>query len=261
MTQYAAAPFLLVVHVHVVKILLPVSEVRRERRLSVLDHIALVAAEAQGEGGVGVRNVNVGRKCVHQEMIVRAAVRIMTATALAVVVGPVQHRRVLGDDRIVAGHAEVLHRTQQHFLIVAGMGRMARGAPLLHGEGWMSHRRVLDFLADLRVTEKTHFLPLLSQHFRIFAAMRVVTGRAARRQGGMDVLLLDHLRHVGMATEAQLVAFLHKQLLGIRRVGGVTDCALSSRNRAVDDFEVHVVGVTGTAQLFHRLHQQLGLIR
>ena len=91
--------------------------------------------------------------------------------------------------------------------------------------------------------------------------MRVVAGGAARRQGRMNMLLLDSLGHVGMTAEAQIFAFLQKQLLGIRRVGGVTECALSGGNRAVNDFEVHVIRMAGLTQVLHWLHQHSGLIR
>ena len=91
--------------------------------------------------------------------------------------------------------------------------------------------------------------------------MRVVAGGAARRQGRMNVLLFDSLGHVGMAAEAQIFALLQKQLLGIRRVGGVTERALSGGDGTVNDFEIDVIRMTGLTQLLHWLHQQLGLIR
>ena len=64
-----------------------------------------------------------------------------------------------------------------------------------------------------------------------------------------------------MAADAQSFAFLQQQRLGVGLMRGVAGGAVSGGNGTVNDLEVDVIRVTGPAQILHRLHQQLGLIR
>src|SRR5262249_25627127 len=77
--QTAASSLLRVVDVQIVEVALTVPEVRRERRLGILEQLPLVAGEAERVVLVGIGDVRILGKRRDQELRVRPTVRIVTA--------------------------------------------------------------------------------------------------------------------------------------------------------------------------------------
>jgi len=110
------------------------------------------------------------------------------------------------------------------------------------------------------MAEKAHLLAFVGQQFRVIGAVWVVAGRATARQRGVHVLLLQHLLHIDVTADAQLFTFLQQECLVVRLVRCVAGSTVSCGDRAVNELEVHVIRMTTTTDLLHRLRQQLGLI-
>lgn len=81
-------------------------------------------------------------------------------------------------------------------------------------------------------------------------AVRIVTGRASGLERGMDVRLLQQCREFEMTVETNRLGGLSKKRFLVRFVRIVTNRATSGRDRAVGDFELKMIVVAVSAQLF-----------
>ena len=136
---------------------------------------------------------------------------------------------------------------------------MAAWAP--HLDGGVGDRSLRDDFIYVTMALKADLLSFAGEHLRKRRAMGVMARRAPAGEGRMHGLLFQHVRHVEMTAEAQLLVFLQQQRLVVGLVRAVAGGAASGGDGPMEHLEVHMIRMARPTQFLLRLHQKLGLIR